>query len=129
MEQLLKDFVQGDPWVSAFGIGFALLLVFILRLLIPREQRSLLRQPLLFVLLYAGGAGLLRFLPPSAAEVRRPLAIGTLLMLLAAIGRAAVLLVLDVILGRRMVRPLPRIIKDITQGIVYVIVLFLALRA
>jgi small-conductance mechanosensitive channel/CRP-like cAMP-binding protein len=40
-----------------------------------------------------------------------------------------VLLVLDVTLGRRLIRPFPRIIRDITQGIVYLVVLLAALRS
>jgi small-conductance mechanosensitive channel/CRP-like cAMP-binding protein len=36
--------------------------------------------------------------------------------------------VLDVALGRRLVRPLPKIIRDITQRLVYIAVLLLALR-
>ena len=49
--------------------------------------------------------------------------------MLAAIGRAAVALVLDVGFGRRMSRPAPKIIRDLVLGIVYVFVGLASLRA
>ena len=49
--------------------------------------------------------------------------------LLAAVGRSLVLLVLDVGLGRRMKQPLPKIIRDLTQGVVYLAVGLASLRA
>ena len=49
--------------------------------------------------------------------------------LLAACGRALVLLAVDVAFNRRTQRPAPRIFRDLTQAVVYVIVALLTLNA
>jgi small-conductance mechanosensitive channel/CRP-like cAMP-binding protein len=107
------------------GLAVAVALIVVLRLLLPRG--ALLRQPILFLALHLGLRGLLVVLPADASA-RRVLSFGALAFLLAAIGRSSVVLVLDVVLGRRLARPLPKIVSDITLGIVYTAILLTALR-
>jgi len=49
-------------------------------------------------------------------------------LLLASLARSAVLLVFEVALGRRGRRPLPVIVRDITQGLVWIGILLVALH-
>jgi len=99
----------------------------ILGLLLPPRARRSLRQPILFVALHLGLRGLVTVLPEDASA-RRVFSFAAVAFLLAAIGRSTVLLILDVILGRRLARPLPQIVTDITLGLVYTAVLLTALR-
>jgi small-conductance mechanosensitive channel len=93
----------------------------------PKEGRSRARQgAVLFALSIA--CGITRQLLPLDAAFRRPLLFGAVFFLLASIGRSLVLLVLDAMLGRRAVRPAPRIFRDLSTGVVYVIVALFALR-
>jgi small-conductance mechanosensitive channel/CRP-like cAMP-binding protein len=113
---------------ETLGLVTAAGLIALLALLLPRGFRRQIRQPILFLALHLLLRGLLVFAPedPSAWRV---VSFGALAFILAAIGRTAVLLVLDVVLGRRASRPLPQIARDITLGVVYVGVLLAALRA
>ncbi len=109
------------------GLALAVALIVALWLLLPAEERSLLRQPLVFVTLHVT-ARLTAAAVPQGSPAHRPLALAAVLLLLAAIGRGAVLLLLDVVLGRRMLRPVPRIVRDIVQALVWIAILFVALR-
>jgi small-conductance mechanosensitive channel/CRP-like cAMP-binding protein len=124
------DALAGTYMTSAESLGLciAVSLVAVLYPLLPRQARGQLRQPVLLLALHLGTLVAARALPEGAGA-EKPLSLLSLTFLLASIGRSSVLLVLDVVLGRRMVRPLPRIIRDLTQGIVYVVVLLLALRS
>jgi small-conductance mechanosensitive channel/CRP-like cAMP-binding protein len=112
--------------IESVGLGVAILLVLALLLLLPSHARRLARQPVLFLALHGAARGA-DFLA-RAESIHRELAFASLVLLLASIGRASVILVLDVGLGRRLTRPLPRIVRDLTQGVVYIIILFTALR-
>lgn len=113
---------------EALGLAIAVGLIAVLGLLLPARARGSIRQPLIFVALhvaiYLGSQALT--LDADSARVAHFLA---LLFLLASIGRSAVLLVVDVIFGRRLVRPVPKIIRDLTQVVVYLSVLLFALPA
>jgi small-conductance mechanosensitive channel len=113
---------------ETLGLVTAAGLIALLALLLPRGARRQIRQPILFLALHLALRGLLVFAPedPSAWRV---VSFGALAFILAAIGRTTVLLVLDVVLGRRASRPLPQIARDITLGVVYAGVLLAALRA
>lgn len=119
---LVPDF----PSSELLGVGVAIALIIALRVLLPAASRPLLRQPVFFLLLHVGVRVIVHALPEGA--LRAQMSLVALVLVLASIGRASVLLVLDVILGQRISRPLPQIIRDITQGLVYVAVLLTALR-
>jgi small-conductance mechanosensitive channel/CRP-like cAMP-binding protein len=100
------------------GILVALGLVAALRLGLGQRARPLVRAPLALV-----AAHLVVFaayhLLPDAAGARRLLGPLVVLLLLASIARSSVLLALDVIVGPRLGRPLPRILREIVHGLVY----------
>jgi small-conductance mechanosensitive channel/CRP-like cAMP-binding protein len=109
------------------GVSVALALIVALRVLLPASGRHLLRQPTVFLALHVVARVAQRLLP-AHTELGRSLSLVSAVFVLASVGRSGVLLVLDIILGRRMVRPLPRIVRDIAQGLVYLAVLLAALR-
>lgn len=113
---------------GALGISVAVALLVAVRLLMPADERRKLRLPI--ILLGFHVAMLLCRLPlDPASELHRTISVFSLFFLLSALGRAAFLLVVDLIVGVRLNRPLPRIIHDILQGLVYAGVLLVTLRA
>ncbi|WP_437561997.1 cyclic nucleotide-binding domain-containing protein [Sorangium sp. So ce542] len=113
---------------GAIGIGIAAALLLALRLLMPIAQRGKLRLPVALLGLHV--AALLARLPlDPASSLHVALSVVALFLLLTALGRAAFLLVVDLILGVRLGRPLSRIIHDIIQGLVYAGVALITLRA
>jgi len=124
-EVIRQDVASGE----LAGVGIALALIVALRLLLPDANRRLLRQPVLFLLAHLVMAGVARLFEGDTENApHRASLVIALLLLLGSIGRSGVLLVLDVGFGRRMARPLPKIIRDLTQGVVYVAVGLAALR-
>jgi small-conductance mechanosensitive channel/CRP-like cAMP-binding protein len=129
MNGVLDAILAGDlGGMELFGILLAVGLVGALRAGLPEGARGLVRQPLALLAAHAAVFALYS-LAPGAPGLRRVLGPLSLLLLLGSIARSAVLLVLDVVLGRRLVRPLPRIIRDIVQGLVYMGVFLAALQA
>src|SRR5512141_2563003 len=80
-------------------------------------------------LLLAGLFGGLAAALDGNASVGRVFAFLYTFFLLASCGRSLVLLAVDVIFGRRTHRAPPRIFRDVTQAVVYVIVVLITLRA
>lgn len=109
---------------ATIGIIVALSLIAATAALMPASDRRLLRQPMGFFVAHLVLRGVEQLLAPGAT--RRGAFLIALALLLLSIGRSFVLLTLDVVLHRRLGRPLPKIIRDILQGIVY-FVLALAL--
>jgi small-conductance mechanosensitive channel len=129
MDALLMAFLGSDfAGAEVLGILVALVLLLALRLTLPEHARRLGRLPLLLLVAHLAAFAADHALP-TGSGLHRILGPLSLLLLLVAIGRTGVLLVLDVILGRRLVRPLPRIIRDIVQGVVYAGIGLTSLRA
>ena len=61
--------------------------------------------------------------------MRKPLLFAATFFLLASIGRSLVLLLVDVLLERRTARPAPKIFRDLSTGVTYLLVALVALRA
>ena len=114
----LEDFVTPD----AIGIVVAIGLLVLMRALLPSRSRSLVRQPLAFLTVHVFARAFLLLLTPGTATARI-VSLVSVVFLFASMGRSAVLLVLDVVIEPRLARPLPRIFRDIVQGLVYVVLL------
>ncbi|AUX21839.1 uncharacterized protein SOCEGT47_023340 [Sorangium cellulosum] len=113
---------------GAIGVGVAAALLVAVRMLAPPAERGKLRLPIALLCLHV--AVLLARLPlDPASPLHRALSVVGLFFLLTALGRAAFLLVVDLILGVRLGRPLSRIIRDIFQGLVYAGAVLITLRA
>ncbi len=108
------------------GVALAALLVLALLGSLPAGGRALARQPALLLALH-GLAYAVLLAAPAGGSWHRPALLASTLLLLGSIGRSAVVLVLDVLLGRRLGRRLPRIATDLTQGVVWLGVLLVTL--
>jgi small-conductance mechanosensitive channel/CRP-like cAMP-binding protein len=111
---------------EAIGVLVALALVGALHLALPARRLTRPSLALLAAHLVVFGVDRLAPLGPGAQRVLGPVA---LLLLLTSIARSGVLLLLDVIVGPRLGHPLPRILRDILQGVVYAGIVLVALRA
>jgi small-conductance mechanosensitive channel/CRP-like cAMP-binding protein len=119
----------GDlPSLEPVGLALAVVLLIVLRALLPRGTRGLLVQPLLLLALHVCALLAQRWSPPGA-PMRRALEVGATTLLLASLGSSAVVLLLDATSLRRLRRAPPRILRDLTQGVVYVAILLGALHA
>lgn len=110
------------------GVVLASALIVVLFLLLPRGERGRLRASLWLLFLHLGAVALRALVPPHA-EVQPALRAIAIFFLFACLGRSVFLLVVDIVLGRRMARPLAKIFRDILQVAVYVAVALLTLRA
>lgn len=109
-----RDLLRAD----LAGVLLAAALIVALRFALPGDPRRLARQPVGLLGAHLVALAFYR-LVPAGEPVRRLLGPLALLLLLLSIARSAVLLVVDAILGRRLGRTLPRIFRDIIQGLVY----------
>jgi small-conductance mechanosensitive channel/CRP-like cAMP-binding protein len=115
------------PTLDGVAVATAFVLFGLAWLLLPKERR-LLRMPAALFALHVALVANHRAMAEHA-ELRRPLAVLSLLFLLIAIGRVAFLLVFDWLIDKRLGKHMPRIFRDIAQGIVYVFVAVAVLRA
>jgi small-conductance mechanosensitive channel/CRP-like cAMP-binding protein len=126
MEHILKSL--GSASSSTIGLAIAVGLVATIRLLLDASDRKLLRQPYFYLGTHLVARAVLLFVD-AASPLGKLFTFVALGSLLAAIGRSAVLLVLDVIVHARLKTPIPKIIRDIVQGVVYVAILLAILRS
>jgi small-conductance mechanosensitive channel/CRP-like cAMP-binding protein len=128
---LLGSFWQTFNRVTAFtGIGLliAVGLLVLNRFLLPEQAQKKARPAVALLVLHLVFL-LLRLLAPSGWSGDKTLAWLSLLFLLLTIGRSAFLLLVDTLLGDRLARPMPKIFRDILQGLVYIAVFLVTLRA
>lgn len=109
------------------GIGVALLLIIALRILLPKSERRSVRALVWLLLLHVGTVAL-RLALPAHADAQKPLGVAAFFFLLACLGRGSFLLIVDWLLGKRLVRPLSKIFRDIIQVVVYAAIALLTLR-
>lgn len=117
-----------DRSVDIVGIGTAIALLALARWLLPKEDKPRARLPLAYLLL-SGMFGALAAVLEANHSVARVFSFLYTFFLLASCGRSLVLLAVDVVFGRKTHRAPPRIFRDVTQAVVYVVVLLLTLRA
>lgn len=113
--------------VEILGVLTALGLVAALRLGLGERARPHVRAPLLLLAAHLAVLAAYRLLPDDAGA-RRLLGPLVVLLLLASVARSGVPLVLDVIVGPRLGRPLPRILREIVHGVVYAAIVLVALQ-
>lgn len=120
MDAILHGPLRKDLLVlDGLGVLLALALIAALRATHSPAVSARKRTPGLLLVAHLVTFALAQALPDGQTP-SRVLASIALLFLLLSIGRSAVVLGIDVFLGRRMGRPLPRIIRDILQGLVVV---------
>jgi small-conductance mechanosensitive channel/CRP-like cAMP-binding protein len=128
MDALLSLAEGNDVTSELVGIPLAFLLVVLAFLLLPRTERRRARQgAVLFALSLVCGTARLLF--RADAAVRKPLLFAATFFLLASMGRSLVVLLVHVLLERRTARPSPRIFRDLSTGIVYLLVALVAMHS
>ncbi len=120
--------VQEGAYASLGGIGIlvALILIVVLRFVLSEGERARVRAPF-FLLVGNLTLVIFRSFVALPRGFDRAIAALALLLLLACIGRAGFLVIVDWFIGRRLARPLPKIFRDIIQVVVYFGVAFLTL--
>jgi len=124
------DAVIDRDFLISEGIALvvAVLLLALLRAWLPPDQRSRLRLPIGLIILHLVLVGLMT-LAHADGRLAELTASAALFTLLAAFGRAGFLLVMDCLLGPKIVRPLPKIFREILQALVYIAVFLITLRS
>ena len=124
----IRQLVWRHAGDGVIGIGVASVLILLCAITLPKaERRTMLRTPLVLLGLHTVFV-LLRMPLADESGVARVLELCGLFFLLLSLGRSLFILVVDVLLGIRLSRPLPRIIRDIIQGLVYASVGAIVLR-
>lgn len=121
-------FQNVDVTNEMVGVPLAAVLLGLAVALLPAGERRRARQGAA-LLAMAIILGVARLALARDAAVDRPLLFVGTFCLLASMGRSTVLLFLDVVIERRTARPTPRIFRDLSTGIIYLIVALVALRA
>lgn len=124
----LSDLIVRFASSGALGLGIAAVPILALAILLPRQDRAKIRMPAVLLAIDLLLLPLRRALDPESAP-GHALRTFSLLLVLVALGRSGFLLIVDHLLGERLRRPLPRIIREIVQALVYVGVAIVTLRA
>jgi len=125
----IHELLESGRVSSASGLGIltALVLILAARLVLPQNEKQYTRGPLLLLVLHLVSVLIRALLPPSASAQRTVALVG-LFLLLASIGRSAFLLLIHSLFARRFAR-MPKIVEDMIQIGVYILVALLTLRA
>lgn len=116
-----------DLSLDIAAIAAAVILLVLVRLLLPKPERGRAR----IAAVYLGLSlvfGVFALVVPAKATIYFAFNFLFHFFVLASSGRSIVLLGVDVVFGRRMHRAPPRIFRDLTQAVVYVVVVLLTLR-
>jgi small-conductance mechanosensitive channel/CRP-like cAMP-binding protein len=117
-----------DPVFSGAGPLVAAGLWLALVLLVPRAERWKAKAPLL-ALLAALALMALDAAIPERVLGRNFHRFTAQFLLLASVGRSGFVVLVDVLWSQRRARPLPKILRDVMQGLVFALVGLLVLRA
>jgi small-conductance mechanosensitive channel/CRP-like cAMP-binding protein len=130
MDELARIVVGSFGITSFGGIGIVsvLALLALLVLILPERTRPKARLPFALVLLHLVFAALESVLPARAVAAR-PVSVFATFLFLAAFARIVFLLVAEGIFAGRLRRPLPKILRDILQAIVFLFVGLATLRS
>lgn len=128
MNELAKTASELADSSAALGIAMAIILIAIVRLVLPATSRRLAREPTVLLAIHVLARALAMMLDAGSPGARIAGLVATIL-LFASIGRSAVLIALEGVVAARLTRPMPRIFRDIIQGVVYLIMGLVALRS
>ncbi len=128
MEKLFRELYSATSSIGIFGLLSAVGLLLLTRWLLPKRDAAKLRVPSFFLFVHLGALGVGLFVP-NGSSFREVASFVALVSLLLTFGRLAGILVLEVLLGRKLGRPVPAILRDIAQGVLYLFLLLGALRA
>jgi small-conductance mechanosensitive channel len=113
---------------GGIGLTSASFLLALLVLMLPRGRRAKARLPFAMLVAYALLGALGSFIPEDVVA-SRPVSVLSTFLLLSATARIVFLLIVDAVFAGRLGRPLPKILRDILQGIVFLLVIMATLRS
>ncbi|MEM6995734.1 MAG: mechanosensitive ion channel domain-containing protein, partial [Myxococcota bacterium] len=123
-----------DSMVNAGALPFggagsviAIVMILALRFLLPRKDLRLIRVPFALLVAHLAFVALTMVLP-AASGVHRFCSLAALLLILITLGRVGFMLLVDTFAARRITRPVPKIFRDILQGLVYTAAVLITLR-
>lgn len=128
MEKLFREFLEGYAGLGVAALVGAIVLLIVTRRLLPPKDRKLVRLPMALLFVYLGALAIALF-ARSGSKPKEVLSFVAVLSLLVAVGRLVAVLVLEVLFRRKLGRPVPTILRDIAQGVLYLFLLLGALRA
>ena len=124
----LHALFESEATIGGVGLVLAIVLLGAAFVLLGESQRAKLKSPLLFFGAHVLLLGVIAVLPaPSRAH--SAVTVLALFLLLLVIAKLAFSIFADSALIRKWAQPLPKIIRDILQALVYVAVLLITLRA
>lgn len=112
---------------SGIGVIIAIALIVALRFALPTGEQRRVRAPIGLLVGHLALVGLSALTPEGTAP-EQMLRFAALLLLLVCLGRSAFLLLVDSVLVRRLSRPIPKIFRDIMEGLVYMAAVLIVLR-
>jgi len=121
----LQALLKAPP--AVYGLALGALGVIVLALLLPARERRFVRGPLVMFLIYGAARSAVELFPPSDIVPKFLHFIGAFAWCAALIRGLFVLFSSERI--TRFVRPWPKILRDIVQGILYVGAALVSLRA
>jgi small-conductance mechanosensitive channel/CRP-like cAMP-binding protein len=121
----LQSLLRAPP--AVYGLGIGALWLFVLAVILPRGERRLVRGPLVLVLVYGIARSAVDLFPPTDVVPKMLRFVAAFAWCTAFVRSGFVLFASSRI--TRYVRPWPKIVRDIAQGVLYVGVGLVSLRA
>lgn len=110
------------------GLGLGLLVVLVMLVVLPPGERRLVRGPLILLVIYAGARGGMAVLPEGQFPAKL-LHFIAVFAWCAAIVRSLFILFASARLQRIVGKPWPKIMRDVVQAVLFVVIGLIALRA
>jgi small-conductance mechanosensitive channel/CRP-like cAMP-binding protein len=123
---LLDSF--GVTSFRGIGLSSSVVLLVLLVLVLPSGKRAKARLPLALILIHVLFVAL-EVAVPETAVASRPITVVATFTLLAAMARTVFLLIVEGVFAGRLGRPMPKILRDILQGAVFLGVIMATLRS
>lgn len=110
------------------GLGLGLLVVLLVLVLLPSGERRLVRGPLILLFVYAGTRGAMQLIPDGQFPSKL-LHFVAVFAWCAALVRSLFVLFASARLARILGKPWPKIMRDVVQAVLYVVIALISLRA
>lgn len=115
----MHELAQHITIFGGVGIAFATVMVLALPLTLPRSERKLVKQPLLYLLGHIAIVATRALIDIEEHSTEESLVLLELTLLLLSVARSGYLLLLHVVVARSMRGEVPRILRDLIQAILY----------
>ncbi len=121
------DFIRQIADLQGAAVVLTAFLILVALVVLPREERGFLRLPTLLLVAHVSVIAF-SFGVSGGTAPSRHASVVAVLLIFTALARVSFLLVVDWLIGTRLKSPLPKIFRDIVQGVFYLAVTVIALR-